>query len=173
MKTVFKIVPLMLCFVLIASCGYRNPNVYTGPHKVIYIKEWGNRTSELGLDSELYRSLTKWFQNSSSISTARDKEGADLILAGEIVSIELPSLSYGADNDATEVKVKLRVRYVLKELATNKIWMEVGNETRSEEYLVSDNSTTNEDNEAEAVETIIDELAKKIYQRTVAILPKL
>lgn len=173
MKTLFKIIPFILCLFIVSNCGYRNPNVYSGPPKVIYLKEWNNRTSELSLDADIYRSLTEWFQRSSSISTTRDKEGADLILAGEIISIELPSLSYGANNDAAEVKVKLRVRYILKDLATNKIWMEVGNQLRTEEYLVTDDATTTEDNEDEAVESIIDELSKKIYQRTVAILPKI
>lgn len=173
MNTVLRIVPLLLVLFLVSNCGYKNPNYYSGPQKTIYVKEWKNRTNELGLDSEIYRSLTRWFQKSGSITTVRTKKGSDLILAGEIVSIALPSLSYGENNIATEVKVKLRVRYILKEIPTNKILLEVPDETWSEEYFVSSNSSTNSDNEAEAVDTIIAELSKKIYQRTVAILPKL
>lgn len=173
MNTARRIIPFLLVLFIVAGCGYRNPNVYSGPQQTIYVKEWKNRTSDLGLDSEIYRSVTRWFQKSGSINTIRKKNGADLILAGEIVSIELPSLSYGENNVATEVKVRLRVRYILKEIATNKIWLEVSDETWIEEYLVASSSSTNIDNEAEAVDTIIDELSKKIYQRTVAILPKL
>ncbi|MCP3888268.1 MAG: LptE family protein [Desulfobulbaceae bacterium] len=173
MKTVLRIASLFLVLLLISNCGYRNPNVYSGPHKSIYVIEWKNRTSELKLDSQIYRSLTKWFQKSGSISTVRQKAGADLILAGEIVSIELPSLSYGTDNVATEVKVRLRVRYILKEISTKKILLEVSDETWTEEYLVSSTSSVNTDNEETALETIIDDISKKIYQRTVAILPTL
>lgn len=173
MNTFLRIIPLILVLLVVTSCGYKNPNVYSGPQKCIYVKAWKNRTSELGLDSKIYRSLTKWFQKSSAISTLSSKGNSDLVLAGEIISIALPSLSYGENNNATEVKVKLRVRYVLKEISTSKIWLEVSDETWSEEYLVSASSAINIDNENEALDTIIDELSKKIYQRTVAILPKL
>lgn len=173
MKTICRFFPLIIAACIIASCGYRNPNVYNGPQKVIYITEWKNRTSELGLDSKIYRSLTRWFQKSGSISTVREKAGADLILAGEIVSLELPSLAYGANNITTEVKVRLRVRYILKDIASNKIILEVPDETWLEDYLVSSNSSANLDNEKKALDTIIEDISQRIYQRTVAKLPKL
>lgn len=172
-KTVRQCIPIVVLLFLVVACGYHNPNVYSGPSKAIYITEWKNRTNKLQLDSDLYRSLTRWFQNTRSISIVRKKEGADIILAGEIVSLELPSLAYGTELVATEVKVRLRVRYIIKEISTNKILLEVPDETWTEEYLVSSNSNTNIDNENEALDTIIDDLSQKIYQRTVAELPKL
>jgi len=172
-KTVLKNATIMLVLILVTSCGYKNPNVYNGPSKVIYATEWKNRTSELGLDSKIYRSLTKWFQKSGSITTVRDKAGADLILAGEIVSIALPSLSYGSDNVASEVKVRLKVRYILKEIATDRVLIEVPSETWTEEYLVASSSSITSDNESNALDEIIENLSKKIYQRTIATLPQL
>lgn len=173
MKSFRSLLVMLATAVIVMSCGYTNPNVYSGPSKTIYMTEWKNRTNNLGLDSTIYRSLTRWFQKSSALTTKRSKDGSDLILAGEIISIELPSLSYGSDNTATEVKVKLRVRYVLKDLASNAILMQVGDETWTEEYTVSSSSSTNSDNEQEALDTIVDDLSKKIYQRTIAELPKL
>jgi hypothetical protein len=172
-KTLRYLLPLLVVTLIFTACGYHNPNVYSGPDKAIYMAEWKNRTSEMGLDSKIYRTLTRWFQYSKSISTVRVKEGADLVLAGEIISIELPSLSYGAGNVATEVKVRLRIRYILKEIASGKIILEVGDETWTEEYLVSANSSQNLDNEAAALDRIVENLSQKIYQRTVAELPKL
>lgn len=173
MKKISRIFSIFLLAILLTSCGYRNPNVYTGPAKKIYITEWKNRTSELGLNSDIYRTLTKWFQKASSITTVRQKKGADLILAGEIISLDLPSLSYGENNLATEVKVKLRVRYILKDISSQKVVLETPDETWTEEYLVSSNVTTNLDNEDDALDVIIDDLSQKIYQKTVAKLPYL
>ncbi len=173
MKTVLKNVTIMLFLILVASCGYKNPNVYNGASKVIYATEWKNRTSELGLDSKIYRSLTKWFQKSGSITTVRDKAGADLILAGEIISIALPSLSYGSDNVASEVKVRLKVRYILKEIATDRVLIEIPSETWTEAYLVASSSSITSDNESDALDEIIENLSQKIYQRTIATLPQL
>ena len=173
MKKVWRFFPLIFLVLTIAACGYHNPNVYNGPHKSIYFTEWKNRTSNLGLDSQIYRSLIRWFQKSSSISTVRRKDGADIILAGEIVSIELPSLSYGANSITNEVKVRLKVRYIVKEISSNKILLEVPDETWTEEYLVTNNVSTDQDNEKDALASIIDDLSQKIYQRTILELPKL
>ena len=173
MKTVCRLFPLIIIACIVAACGYRNPNIYNGPHKNIYITEWKNRTSELGLDSKLYRSLTRWFQKSESISTVRQKEGADLILAGEVVSLELPSLSYGINSITAEVKVRLRVRYIVKELTSNKIMLEVADQIWEESYLVSTNSSANMDNESKALDKIIEDMSQSIYQKTISGLSKL
>jgi len=172
-KLIYRFIPILALTIILVSCGYHNPNVYFGPAKSIYIAEWKNRTSELSLSSKIYRTLMRWYQKSSSISVVRKKAGADLILAGEIVSIDLPSLSYGIDNTATEVKARLRVRYILKEISTNTIILEVPEETWTEAYLIGSNSTDLIDNEEEALNRIIENLSQKIYQTTVSGIPKL
>jgi len=172
-KPVYIMLPLLLLATIFSSCGYHNPNVYSGPAKSIYITQWKNRTSELAIDSKLYRSLTKWYQKSGSISVLRQKSGADLILAGEIISIDLPSLSFGIDNRTAEVKVKLRVRYILKEISTNKIIIEVPGETWTQEYLVGNSPTVSRNNEEEALDIILKDLSEKIYNNTVSGIPRL
>ena len=167
------ILPLVLVTGLIlASCGYRSPYVYSGPDKNLYITSWHNRTNDLLLDAKIYQSLVKWFQKSGSIKVIKAKDGAQLILAGEIVSIDLPSLSYGSGNDATEVKVLLTVRYVLKDLESDAVLLEVGKETWTEEYKVGASSSESSDNEKEALGTIIDDISEKIYIKTLDILSK-
>jgi len=172
-KIPWQFIVLLIVTAVVTACGYHNPNVYNGPSKTIYMTEWKNRTSELGLDSQIYRSLTRWFQKTAALDTVRTKEGADLILAGEIISLELPSLAYGENSVTSQVKVILRVRYILKDLASKKIVIEVPNEYWTEEYLVSKNSSTNLDNEQKALETIIEDLSRRIYQRTISEIPKL
>lgn len=170
--------PWLLLFLLAAAgaltaCGYYNPNVYEGPAKTIYMTEWKNRTSKLGLNSQIYRSLTRWFQKAESITAVQQKKGADLILAGEIISLDLPSLAYGENSVTTQVKVILRVRYILKEIATNNIVLQAPNEFWTEEYLVSKNISANLDSENKALNTIIEDLSRRIYQRTVSEIPSL
>ncbi|BCL60870.1 hypothetical protein DGMP_15630 [Desulfomarina profundi] len=174
MKPVYRFLPvLFIVTFLMVSCGYHNPNIYTGPARSIYITEWKNRTNVMDLHSKIYRSLTKWFQKSSSISIVNSKKNADLILAGEIVSIDLPSLSYGIDSTTNEVKVRLRIRYILKEIATNKILLEIPNEVWTQEYLSGTSSSENADNETEALNIIIEDLAQKIYRNSISGLPQL
>jgi hypothetical protein len=174
LKNTILAAPLFIAILLIVvSCGYRNPYVYTGPDKAVYIASWKNRTSELQLDSDMYQSLLKWYQRSDSLSVVNDKSSADLILAGEIISIDLPSLSYGANNTTREVKLSLRVRYILKDLKSGEILFQQPDQLRTEEYVVSPDSSITADNEKEALETIIDELSQDIYVKTLTNLSKL
>jgi hypothetical protein len=173
LKTRKYLIPFVLLVgFILASCGYHNPYVYSGPDRDLYIANWHNRTNDLLLDAKIYQSLTRWYQKSGSINVTKQKEGAQLILAGEIISIDLPSLSYGTSNDATEVKVLLTVRYILKDLQSGKVLLEVGNETWTEEYKVGASSSENSDNETKALEIVIDDLSEKIYIKTLDILSK-
>jgi len=153
----------LLTVLLLAACGYHNPYIYSGPEKAIYVAHWQNKTNALQLDTKIYQSLTHWFQKSSSIKITKEKAGADLILAGEIVSIQLPSLAYGVANSTTQVKVMLTVRYILKEIKTDKILLEVPSETWTEDARITRSATTTTDNEEKALATIIDDLSEKIY----------
>ncbi len=173
MKHIIRYTLFLFAVVVVSSCGYTNPNVYSGPQKSIYVKNWKNRTNQLELDTDLYRSLTEWFQNSSALSIVHEKQGADIILTGEIVSLTLPSLAYNSSKVASTVKVQLQVRYIMKEIATGKILLEVPNQTWSEEYVVNASSSANSKNEEDALKTIVNDISKRIYQRTIAILPRL
>jgi hypothetical protein len=168
LKSFSRYLPLFVLSVfLLTSCGYHNPYVYTGPDISVYITTWPNRTSELRLDSKIYQSLIKWYQKSGgSIKVKKEKEGADLILAGEIVSIDLPSLSYGSGGITKEVKVRLTIRYILKNLKTGKVLAEVPNQVYAEAYTISSSSSATKDNESKALDQIIDDLSEKIYLRT-------
>lgn len=169
MKTINRYIPLLLLTLLLAgSCGYHNPNIYTGPDRVIYLATWKNRTSELGLDAKFYRSLVAWFQKSGSISITKSREEAQLILAGEVVSISLPSLSYGSQNLATEVKLSMVVRYVLKDLTTGQIIMEDPGEAWTESYLVGDSASQTRENQQKAISTVVDDISERIYQKALA-----
>jgi len=135
--------------------------------------DWKNRTSELDLDSKVYQSISKWFQKSKAISTTKDKQSADLILAGEIISIELPSISWNRDADATEVNVRLRVRYILKDLKSDDILWEVSGETWTKAFESTGDSSELADNEEEALEKIIEDLSERIYLKTLDKIRKL
>ena len=174
MKTSLRLSSLFLLVALfLGACGYHNPYVYTGPEKSIYVTHWKNRTNALQLDTKIYQSLTRWFQKTNSIKVTKEKAGADLILAGEILSIQQPSLSYGTGNAATQVKVILTVRYILKDIKTDKVLLEIPSETWSEDARTTRSATVTADNETRALETIINDLSEKIYIKSLGKLSEL
>jgi hypothetical protein len=162
---------LFFCvFCVLGGCGYYFPNVYTGPEKLVYMPNWKNRTDKLGIDNSMYKSLSAWFQKSEKLNLTKNRDAADLILAGEIISIDLPGIGWNTDTQTTNVKVELRLRYVLKNLKTGKILWEVPNDIWTENY---NTLTDRADTEDEAVEEILDEVSEKIYLGTLSKIRKM
>lgn len=160
-KTTKGWITAIVSLFLLCGCGaYYFPHIYDGPSKSIYTPTWNNRTNKLGLDSDIYQTLSRWFQKSEAITLTKDRENADLILAGEIKSISLPSISWDGESDATDIKVRLTVRYVLKDLESGAILWEVPNQIWTEDYP---SETVNATIEDEALDEIVDDLAESIY----------
>lgn len=158
--------------VFIAGCGYRNPYVYSGEEKSIYVTTWKNRTSNLELDAQIYQELLTWFQKSRALKITKEKEGADFILAGEIVSIDIPSLAYDAANDASDVKLKLKVRYIFKDLVNDRVLFEKPMVERRQSYRVTGDAAETRDNYDAALDILVEEPCQDIYQKTLVELSK-
>ena len=155
---------VIFCLIfLLGGCGYYFPHIYDGPEKSVYMPNWKNRTDKLGIDAVMYQSLSIWFQKSKAIRITKNKETADLILAGEITFIDLPSVAWDGNARATDVKVRLGLRYVLKDLKNNKILWEVPNDMWTEDFNTLNQSADSED---EALKQIIDDVSEKIYLGT-------
>ena len=164
MRTPKSVIPVLLILAfMLGGCGYYFPHVYDGPTKKVYMPTWKNRTSNLELDAKIYQSLSRWFQKSKSIVLTKNKAEADLILAGEMIRIELPSVSWDGNARATEVNVRLEVRYILKDLKTEDILWEVPRELWTEAYSTRGGSTIMADQEKEALDQIISDLSERIY----------
>ena len=154
---------LLSIAVITSGCGYTFPHVYDGPTRIIYMPTWSNRTSQLGLDSKIYQSLSRWFQKSGSIVLTKNKDEADMILAGEIVDISLPSVSWDGNAQSTEVKVVLQVRYVLKDKKSDEIIWEVPREIWTEAYSTVGGASAMSDNERTALTQILTDMSERIY----------
>ena len=161
---------VIFCLVFsLGGCGYYFPSVYDGPEKTVYMPNWKNRTDKLGIDAVMYQSLSLWFQKSKAIRITKKKETADLILAGEITFIDLPSVAWDDNARTTGVKVRLGLRYVLKDLHSGDIIWEVPNDLWTEDVATINESASTED---EALKIIIDEVSQKIYLGTLDKLRK-
>lgn len=153
----------LLSVFLLAGCGYYFPHVYEGPERVVYMPNWENRTNKLGLDNRIYQSLSRWFQKSEAVALTKERSGADYILAGEIVAIDLPSVSWDGVTRASGINVKLVVRYVLKDLKTGQIVWEVPGKLYTADYTEKRVSASGDEI---ALREIVDDMSEEIYVGT-------
>ena len=164
-RTSRNLLVLFCFFFLINGCGYYFPNVYDGPEVSVYMPNWKNRTDKLGIDNVMYHSLAEWFQKADKIQLTKNRESADMVLAGEIISIHLPGIGWNTDARTTDAKVELTLRYILKDLEHGDILWEVPNTVWTEDYSTLAEQADNED---EAIEQILEEVSEKIYLGTIS-----
>ncbi len=165
----FSLLVIFCLISLLGGCGYYFPHIYDGPEKTVYMPNWKNRTDKLDIDAVMYQSLSIWFQKSKAIRITKKKESADLILAGEITYIDLPSVAWNSNARATDIKVELGLRYVLKDLKNGEILWEVPNDLWTEDFNTLNQTA---DSENEALKQIIDDISEKIYLGTLEKLRK-
>lgn len=151
---------LLASLLLLSGCGYYFPHDYQGPRRVIYAATWNNRTNKLNLDMRIYQSLSRWFQKTQSIDLTKEKTGADYILAGEVISIDLPTVSWSSNSSTSGTKVSLYVRYSLKDLKTGKVVWEVNRKLYTADSSVQVATAASDD---EALGTIIEDMSENIY----------
>ncbi len=150
---------LLASLLLLSGCGYYFPHDYQGPPRAIYAATWNNRTNKLNLDMRIYQSLSRWFQKTPSIDLTKEKAGAEYVLSGEVISIDLPTVSWSS-NTTTGTKVSLYVRYSLKDLKTGKVVWEVNNKLYTADSSVQVATAASDD---EALGTIIEDMSENIY----------
>ena len=146
----------------LGGCGYSFPQMQDdGKARVIYMADWENRTQRLSLDNRIYQNLARWFRKSATFRLTKNREGADYVLAGEILSIDLPSVSWANRARASELKLSLRARYVVKDVKSGNIVWEVGSKTYTSDY--SADMELNAYSETDALNEIVDDLAEDLY----------
>jgi len=159
---------LLLAFAC-SSCGYRNPYVKGSPETpatTLLITTWQNRTNELGLESIYFRLFNAWFKKSSRITVVFDEDQADLKLTGEIAAIDLPGLFYDSFDEAVEIKLKLTVRFTLRDNRNNTVLWQERKFTIYEPFIIDPSDERTRFNKQSALLRIGDKIGEFIYLRS-------
>ena len=168
--TSFLLSGLLFLTISLGGCGYHNPYVDNTesdtPRKTLHITTWENRTNELGLESIYFRLFNAWFKNSSRINVIQDRDQADLCLNGEIIAIDLPGLFYDKFDEALEIKIKLTVRFDLRDNKNDHILWRERRYIVYEPFVIDPDPGKTKSNRRRALLKIGDEIAELIYLRT-------
>lgn len=165
--TLYRYAVVLALLLLQNSCGYHNPYTTDGRPQEgptsLHLAVWPNRTNELGLEALFYRSLTGWFKKSGHINLTNDRDHADLLLFGEITTIDLPSVSYGLHDRATEIEVRLTVNLALQSRQAGSILWQEPHLTLVEPFTVGLNSEETRANKEQALARMARNLSETIY----------
>jgi hypothetical protein len=131
----------MLLLLTLAGCGYRPVGTGTlapGGRPVIAIPLFGNRSTEVGLESVFANAFVETFSQSGALRVTPRPEEADLVLEGKVASLELSSVAFLDSDRSLERRVTIQVELSLKNRKTGKIvWKNT--EVLTDDYVVSPN----------------------------------
>jgi outer membrane lipopolysaccharide assembly protein LptE/RlpB len=161
---------LLSLAVTLSSCGYSNPYARLddpagGPAEPvsIFVDMWKNKTSELGLQSEMTQSLTRWLKKSRHFTMAASPDQADYTLRGVIESAHYPGLSYGTFDRAVELRAELTFSFELKKNSTGEIILKKEEAPWHANFRQGRDAATTERNKRQALVLITDDIAERIY----------
>jgi hypothetical protein len=175
MKTAAKsLIPALFALLAIQGCGYHNPYLKNvGQDKaaaVVYMTVWTNQTNELGFESLIFQESADWLQQSRHLRLTRDKDQADYLLTGTILSVDYPATAFSVSDVATTLQARVKTTYKLTDRATGKTIWQVSETLRQTDYVAGTDAVRSQSNKRGALATIAEELGEQIYLRITATL---
>jgi len=174
-SALFCLVVVLIGAWLLSACGYRVlPRPEEGKAGAakfrLYVPQWANRTNELGLESTLNDALCTWFTESGHFEISQQREAADYVLTGEIISTEHPGSSYGAYDQATGIKAVLKVSYSLTAARSGAVLCKEPLYVGEGTYLVGPDAVRTLSLRKQALAGMADEIGEEVYIRLLTTL---
>lgn len=174
-----------VCFLLAGictGCGYTTRSMLYGNYATIYVAPFVNKVdvSEETFSANKYRiyrpmletDITKKVINQylfdGNLKPAKEPD-ADLVLKGELVEYRKDPLSYTSDTEnVTEYRINIYVNLSLWDPKENKVVWQENNFNGNYSYFTEFADTANvRVSEAAAVNNAVEDLARRIVERTV------
>lgn len=138
------------CLSLVTGCGYQFRVEGTGPtiggaptsqHATppprLVVRTLENRSFEPNLEARFTNYIRHEFSSGSGAQIVSDMEGADLILSGQIVSVDLPTLSF-SQTTTLESRAEATVAIKIEETRTKRVVWAHTAKAASEFYVTPD-----------------------------------
>ncbi len=175
------------CFLTTAltGCGYTTRSMISGKYKTIYIAPFLNKVDVTGesysnskyriyrpmLETDITRKVIDKYLFDGNLRPIK-AESADLLLKGELVEYRKDPVGYTSDNNnVTEYRVNIYVNLSLQDTKENKLVWQENNFNGNYSYFTSYASGTGSNvitvSEETAVTRAIEDLARRIVERTV------
>lgn len=183
MKKTFLITYCLLLAALVSGCGYTTRSTISAQFKTIYIEPFINKidiTKETDIESKykvyqplLETDITRAVSNKYLFDgnlRPSTKEGADLVLKGEVMEFKRDPLRYTDENEVEEYRISISINLKLYDNKKEELLWEENYFTGIANYYTSFYPVASEQtSEASAVDNAISDLARRIVERTVEV----
>ena len=151
--------------VILTACGYRFSGSGELPAGVqtIFVPVFENRTGEVGLEDTLTNGVINEFVLKRK-DALMEKDSAESILQGTILSIRDETISRSSGNTALERRVTVTVALALKDRNNQTLWV-ARQVAANEAYDVDQDKQATEENRRSALDVAFRRLSENIYNR--------
>lgn len=167
----------------LTGCGYTTRSMLYGNYNTIYVAPFLNKvdiTQEAFsenkyriyrpmLETDITKKVINRYLFDGNLKLVKEST-ADLVLKGELIEYRKDPLSYTADSDVvTEYRININVNLSLWDAKENKLLWQENNFNGNYSYFtnIDSNSANIKVPEATAVNNAIEDLARRIVERTV------
>jgi len=171
---------LVACSVQLVSCGYTTRSMISDKFKTIYIVPFVNKidiTKEADagykyriyrpmLETDITKKVTNKYLFDGNLRPVKT-ESADLILKGELVEFRRDPLRYTDNDEVEEYRINIIVNISLWDKKEDKLVWQENNFTGDYTYFTSFTTSGTPKSEDVAVNEALDDLARRIVERTV------
>ena len=177
LSTIFYLLTTVL-----SGCGYTTRSMISEKYRLIYVAPFLNKvdiTQESYtankyriyrpmLETDITKKVINRYLFDGNLKPAKESN-ADLVLKGELIEYRKDPLSYTAGTDnVTEYRINIYVNLSLWDTKENKMLWQENNFNGNYSYFTTfANNTSVQVSEATAVNNAIDDLARRIVERTV------
>ena len=159
-----KTLSLLLVLLIVAGCGYHNPNMLPpeqqGRVLKLHVPIWPNPTNEIRLASDIRNALQDWLGQSKQFTLVNSAGEADYVLDGKINAVSYTGRAYDAKDRAQALIATLNIDYTITDTRTGKPAWEAKGFSLAESY-----SLQTDTQKKQALEILVDHLAEQIYLR--------
>ena len=173
----------LLLTTVLTGCGYTTRSMLYGKYNTIYVAPFLNKvdiTQEAFsankyriyrpmLETDITKKVINRYLFDGNLKPAKEA-AADLVLKGELIEYRKDPLSYTANTEnVTEYRINIYVNLSLWDTKENKLLWQENNFNGNYSYFTADNinSSSVKVPEATAVNNAIEDLARRIVERTV------
>jgi TolB-like protein len=156
---------MLLCIVLLLSCGYRlaGRNIFLPEHiKNIAVIPFINETRRAEIEQRITESIMKELVKRGSYQVSSGKEGSDAFLEGRVTSFVTQPVQFTEEGIATRLEVTVTVKARLTESETEKILWDQQHFLYKEQFDLPETESDFFDQEIIAIDKIADNFARSL-----------
>jgi len=168
---------------VLSGCGYTTRSMLYGNYNTIYVAPFLNKVDVTQesfsankyriyrpmLETDITKKVINRYLFDGNLKPAKEP-AADLVLKGELIEYRKDPLSYTSDSElVTEYRINIYVNLSLWDTKENKLLWQENSFNGNYSYFTNDeqNNTSIKVPEATAVNNAIEDLARRIVERTV------